>query len=137
LHCSRNLLAGVVEESLIQPLALGSSALRNEVRPFGIDVIVIDPGGIETEWAGIAADEVARYSGKSACAGLAAKFRKLQSGQRRLPPPRVISDLVVSALKAKRPRTRYHAGLLAGPMLFLRHHVSDRLFDRLITSAMR
>lgn len=107
-----------------------SGALRNEVRPFGIDVIVIEPGGIETEWAGIAADEAERYSGKSAYAGLAAKFRKLQSGQRRLPRPRVISDLVVSALKAKRPRTRYHAGLLAGPMLFLRHHLSDRLFDR-------
>ncbi|MGY3442886.1 SDR family NAD(P)-dependent oxidoreductase [Bradyrhizobium sp. USDA 4473] len=27
-----------------------SDSLRNEVRPFGVDVIVIEPGGIETEW---------------------------------------------------------------------------------------
>jgi NAD(P)-dependent dehydrogenase (short-subunit alcohol dehydrogenase family) len=113
-----------------------SDALRNEVRPFGIDVIVVEPGGIDSEWAGIAANEAARYSGESAYAGLTEKFRKLQSGQHKLPPPRVISDLIVRALNAKHPKTRYHAGLLAGPMLFMRRHLSDRLFDRLISVVM-
>src|SRR5262249_57338418 len=31
-----------------------SDCLRVEVAPFGIDVIVIEPGAIRTEWAGIA-----------------------------------------------------------------------------------
>lgn len=114
-----------------------SDALRNEVRPFGIDVIVIEPGGIETEWSGIAADEAERYSARGAYAGLTAKFRALLSGQRKAPPPGVISDLIVKALKARRPRTRYHGGMLAGPMLFLRRHLSDRMFDRLVMAALR
>ncbi len=114
-----------------------SDALRNEVRRFGIDVIVIEPGGIETEWGGIAATEAERYSGAGAYAPLVALFRKAVAGDRKMPPPGVITDLIVRALKAKRPRTRYHAGLMATPMLFLRRHLSDRMFDRMLMMALR
>ena len=114
-----------------------SDSLRNEVRAFGIDVIVIEPGAIESEWSGIAADEAAKYSGAGAYAGLVAKFRKRQSGDLKGPPPKVISDLIVKALKAKRPATRYHGGGFAGPLLFLRRRLSDRQFDRLIMASYR
>lgn len=114
-----------------------SDALRNEVRPFGIDVIVIEPGGIASEWSGIATQEAQKYSGNGAYAKLVQKFDALQKNQRNVPGPSVISDLVVKALKSKRPKARYHGGLLAGPLLFLRHHLSDRLFDWLIMSAFR
>jgi hypothetical protein len=40
-------------------------------------------------------------------------------------------------LKAERPRTRYHAGMMARPMLFLRRYLSDRKFDRMTMLAMR
>jgi NAD(P)-dependent dehydrogenase (short-subunit alcohol dehydrogenase family) len=114
-----------------------SDALRNEVRAFGIDVIVIEPGGIESEWSQIAANEAQRYSAAGAYAGLVAKFSMMQSRQRKLPGPETISDLVVKALKSRHPKPRYHGGFLAGPMLFLRHHLSDRLFDRVISLALR
>lgn len=114
-----------------------SDALRNEVRRFGIDVIVIEPGGVESEWSGIATGEAERHSGVGVYADMAEKFRRLQIGLRRMPPPRVVSDLIVKALKARRPKTRYHAGLMAGPMLFLRRHLSDRMFDRVIMSTLR
>ena len=48
-----------------------SDCLRVEVRPFGIDVIVIEPGAIQTEWAGIAADGLRQASGSGAYAALA------------------------------------------------------------------
>jgi NAD(P)-dependent dehydrogenase (short-subunit alcohol dehydrogenase family) len=114
-----------------------SDALRNEVRSFGIDVVVIEPGGIESEWSGIAAKEAQRYSADGAYARLVAKFIELQARQRKLQGPGVISDLVVKALKSRYPKPRYHGGFLARPMLFLRHHLSDRLFDRLISLALR
>ena len=40
-----------------------SDSLRNEVKPFGIDVIVIEPGGVESEWADIAIDNLKMNSG--------------------------------------------------------------------------
>src|ERR1700753_1767331 len=56
-----------------------SDALRNEVSRFGIDVLVSRPGGIETEWSGIAGDEAERYSGQGAYADLVARFRRTQA----------------------------------------------------------
>ncbi len=112
-----------------------SDALRNEVHQFGIDVIVIEPGGIESEWEGIARQEAERLSGEGPCREMVAKFRRLQG--RKAPPPSVISSLVAKALSAKRPATRYYGGLMAGPLLFLRRWLSDRMFDRLIVAAFK
>ncbi|MFM2087485.1 MAG: hypothetical protein RLZZ237_2354 [Pseudomonadota bacterium] len=113
-----------------------SDALRNEVRPFGIAVVVIEPGGVESEWAGIAAEQAGRYSADGAYAGLVQSFGKLQATARQA-PAKVISDLVVKALKAKQPKARYHGGFMAAPLLFLRWILSDRMFDRLISKAMQ
>ena len=114
-----------------------SDALRNEVRQFGIAVVVIEPGGIASEWSGIASEEALKHSSSGVYGRLARKFGEMQSSQGKLPPPRVISDLVVKALKARRPQARYHGGFLAGPMLLLRGLLSDRLFDSLISAAMK
>lgn len=114
-----------------------SDALRNEVRSFGIDVVVIEPGGIASEWSQIATQQGLHYSADGAYAKLASKFSELQGKLGKLPPPSVISDLIVIALKAKHPKPRYHGGFLAGPMLFLRRHLSDRMFDRLVWAALR
>lgn len=40
-----------------------SDCLRLETKPFGIDVVVIEPGGIATEWSGIAANHLEETSG--------------------------------------------------------------------------
>lgn len=39
-----------------------SDSLRNEVKQFGIDVIVIEPGGVKSEWANIAYDNLVKNS---------------------------------------------------------------------------
>jgi NAD(P)-dependent dehydrogenase (short-subunit alcohol dehydrogenase family) len=114
-----------------------SDALRNEVSGFGIDVIVVEPGGIESEWSSIACDEAERYSGRGVYAHFATKFRKLQARLGKSPPPSIISDLIVKALKVRRPATRYHGGRLASPLLFLRRVLTDRMLDTLILRAFR
>lgn len=111
--------------------------MRNEVRSFGIAVVVIEPGGIESEWAGIATQEAARHSGAGPYAPIVERMRKLQAGQKKMPPPEVISDLIVKALKARHPRPRYHGGFMATPMLLLKHYLSDRMFDRLVGLMLR
>jgi hypothetical protein len=47
-------------------------------------------------------------------------------------PPSVIAEVIVRAVAARRPKTRYAAGRLARLLLFMRRWLSDRAFDQLI-----
>jgi NAD(P)-dependent dehydrogenase (short-subunit alcohol dehydrogenase family) len=114
-----------------------SDTLRNEVRAFGIEVIVIEPGGVESEWNDIATKEAQRISGNGPYRALVESFVRVRSKMRQAPPPSVISDLLIEAVKSKRPQTRYVGGQMAKPLLFLRRWLPDRTFDRVIMSAFR
>ncbi|WP_246741429.1 oxidoreductase [Bradyrhizobium aeschynomenes] len=114
-----------------------SDALRMEVRPFGIDVIVIEPAGTESEWIPIAIAQAERYSSKGAYAKLVAALRTSSAWQRKMPPASSITKLVLKALKSRHPRTRYLGGGGAGPILFMRKFLPDRTFDRIIMSTLQ
>ncbi|HEY3752898.1 MAG TPA: oxidoreductase [Pseudonocardiaceae bacterium] len=118
-----------------------SDSLRVEVKPFGIKVVVIEPGAIKTEWSSIAAGSVLATSGETAYAGqaktIAAMLNSTESNPRRSSPPTVISKAIVRAVTARRPKTRYVVGLGAKPILFARRVLPDRTFDALITGFTR
>lgn len=113
-----------------------SDSLRNEVRPFGISVILIEPGAIDTEF-GLSMASLRQISGQGAYAPLVAAFERMIANVGTMSPPSVITDVVMKALKARRPRARYHGGRLSGLILFLRHWLPDGLFDRLVMSNFR
>lgn len=114
-----------------------TDCLRFETQPFGIDVVLIEPGGIETEWGGIALESAKERSGSTAYADLVAGFSKLYERVGKQAPPSVITDLVVRAIEAKRPKTRYTAGSLAHSTLFLRRILSDRAYDRILRMILK
>ena len=116
-----------------------SDCLRLEVERFGINVVVVEPGGIKTEWGTIAAEQLRKTSGSGAYAEEANKAanRMLHAYRGdRLSPPSLIADAILRAVAARKPRTRYAVGFGAQPMLILRRWLSDRMFDRLIKRAM-
>lgn len=114
-----------------------SDSLRMEVRRFGIDVIVIEPAGTDSEWFPLAVAELERHSAAGAYSSLVEAIQKSPSWKRKMPPAGVITDLVIKALKARTPRTRYHGAAGSGMILFLRHILSDRMYDRLVMSQFR
>ncbi|MDR1201410.1 MAG: SDR family NAD(P)-dependent oxidoreductase [Tannerellaceae bacterium] len=114
-----------------------SDSLRLEVRQFGIDVILIEPGGIKTEWGGIANDTMMKASGDSAYSHFAKAASKATSLEDKLPEPTVIAELIKKAIEAKKPKTRYVMGFMAKPILFVKKLLSDALFDKVILNQFK
>ena len=115
-----------------------SDCLRMEVKPFGINVVVIEPGGIRTEWPGIAAEKVRAVSGTGPYApqgNAVAQSLTSESTQRRSSPPELIAKTIAKAVTARRPKTRYAVGYGAKPIIFMHDVLPDRTFDALIRRA--
>ena len=112
-----------------------SDSLRMEVKPFGVDVIVIEPGGVKSEWGDIAIENLVRVSGNSAYKDMAeGAERSFRKTERNNSEPIVIARLIKKAIETSNPQTRYAGGSMAKPLLFLRSILSDKVFDRLIMS---
>ncbi|XAZ21722.1 oxidoreductase [Sinorhizobium sp. B11] len=116
-----------------------SDSLRLELEPFGIRVIVIEPGLIETGFGDAASRGILERSGTGPYGKLAQRVaasidRSYGRGQGT--DPKVIADVVSKALLSARPKTRYAAGKYARMMIWVRKWLGDRVFDRLIKSQM-
>jgi NAD(P)-dependent dehydrogenase (short-subunit alcohol dehydrogenase family) len=109
-----------------------SDSLRMELYPFGIDVVVIQPGATHSEWSQIAHDSLMKYSGDGPYGKTAtAHANMMEEGHKGSVPaqPSVVANTIVQAVQASKPKTRYVTGGLARTMLFLRRVLSDRGFD--------
>ena len=109
-----------------------SDALRWELKHFGIDVIIVEPGLIRTEFGDVMRGPMLEYSGDSAYGGIAKRMTERTTSHDRGSPPSVIADTVLKAVRARRPRTRYVSGRYARLALLLRSLSSDRMYDRLM-----
>lgn len=115
-----------------------SDSLRMELKQFGIDVVIIKPGAILTEWNSIAREKLMQVSGQTAYKDLAKKHvNMLASADKRGASPTVVAKTIVKSAIARRPKTRYATGGGAKLILFIRSILSDRMFDRMMLSMMR
>ena len=108
-----------------------SDGLRGELAPFGIQVVVIEPGFIITEFTDVAQaharDVIERDSPyKPFIDGFAVAYQNVRkmAGQ-----PDDIAILVVKALSLDRPRLRYAAPRHAKVAIFLKRFLPERLFE--------
>jgi NAD(P)-dependent dehydrogenase (short-subunit alcohol dehydrogenase family) len=116
-----------------------SDALRVELRPWGIEVAVIEPGAIRTEiWRRGEAEaesmlervpEEKRALYQPLIDGL---LRLSAQSQKRAIAPDRVAVRITHALTARRPRTRYVVGTDARVRIALHALLPDRAYDALV-----
>jgi NAD(P)-dependent dehydrogenase (short-subunit alcohol dehydrogenase family) len=111
---------------------------RQELRPWGIEVAIIEPGSIDTPIWGRGQDKAEEIEAKSPQTNLlygAAldKFRKVieDTAERGIPPEKV-AKAISHALESSRPKTRYLVGLDAQLQARIQPLIPTRLFDRIV-----
>ena len=115
-----------------------SDSLRMELKEFGIDVVIIKPGAILTEWNSIARENLFKTSGNTAYKALVQKhINMLTNADKGGSLPKVVAETILKAVKSKKPKTRYATGSGATVVLFMRRILSDRLFDKIMLSMMK
>ena len=124
-----------VYDSTKHALEAISDGMRGELAPFGIQVVVIEPGFILTEFLGVA-NEVSK-SVMEQDSPYAPFFEGLAAGHKRMRRmagrPEDIARLVLKALTAQRPRPRYAGPGHAHLFLALKRWLPERLFDYFAT----
>src|SRR5215204_1552954 len=117
-----------------------SDALRFEVRGFGVEVVVIEPGLILTEFGETAAGSMEVLDAGGPYAKFNADVAKVTAGAYSGPMarfgagPGAVAAKIAKALTAKRPATRYTVSPSATVMLGLRRMSTDRMWDRFVRS---
>jgi NAD(P)-dependent dehydrogenase (short-subunit alcohol dehydrogenase family) len=122
--------------------ALGDS-LRQELAPWGIKVVLIEPGSIDTPiWSRGEEDADKILAGASPrlnelYGAAIERYREVvrDTAERGIPPEKVAAK-IEHALDARRPRTRYLIGIDAQVMARLEPFLPTPVFDRLIAAAM-
>ena len=117
-----------------------SDCLRLELAAFNINVVVLEPGIIVTEFGEVMLENISKFSAKGAYAKLTEKLVQAtrsmyQSGKGS--KTSVISKTILEIIQAKRPKTRYRVGYFAKPMVWLRIFMGDKLFDKIVMSQVK
>lgn len=109
-----------------------SDCLRMELRPFGIDVVLVEPGPVRTEWNAIAAKSLADASKGTPYEKQARATRRalktMNSGVVAVPASRV-SDVIVRAAVDDNPRARYPVGRRAAAIMLAARWLPTRVTD--------
>lgn len=113
-----------------------SDALRFELRGFGIDVVVIEPGAIATHWvdtavAGLASRRAPEGPYAALDGAVAQRMRAAHRGLLGLAAgsPEAVARAIEAALGARRPRTRYVVPAASRLFVLAGRWLPDRLWD--------
>lgn len=115
-----------------------SDATRMEMRRYGIDVVIVEPGGVYSNWGRIAAQQLRQASSETVYeenAGRMANVFEMMYGRNPynlMTSAKVAAMHVCKAATSRHPKTRYAFGIGNASMRWLHTLLPDRWFDAII-----
>lgn len=117
-----------------------SDALRFEVRPFGVKVILVEPGTVLTPFGDTATSSISTGGPYAAFKeGLADTVKGAYEGTmaKMAIGPEKVAKVIEKAIASSRPRTRYAVGAPARMGIAMRRVTPDRVFDMVLRSQFK
>ena len=117
-----------------------SDAMRMELKPFGVDVVMIEPGAIKTDWGLIAAEHLRESSSGTAYEAEGTRWANAMRwgySSRYLSSPHVITRAICRAVNSRHPRPRYRTGRASHLLVFLHNVLPTRWWDALMRQGGR
>ena len=113
--------------------------MRFEVRPFGIDVVVIEPGAIRTAFEETSLGTMSPNGDSPYGEFNEVVAKRVQATYRgsMAAEPDVVAKVIEKAASAPRPKTRYVITAGARMLLMTRRVLPDRAFDALLRTQFR
>lgn len=112
-----------------------SDALRMEVKPFGIDVVKIEPGAIKTDWGLIAAENLRSSSEGTAYEATGNRWANSMTWyyhSNLLSSPSVVTRAISRAVNRRHPRVCYRVGLYSSSGVFFHHILPASWWDAMM-----
>lgn len=114
-----------------------SDCLRMEVKEFGIKVVVLEPGMINTGFNATVGQNFSYESKNGAYSRLVNGYIKaMENNPTPGSSPEVISRTVLKIINARNPKTRYLVGRGGKLLVGIRRIFGDRFFDRMMLMSM-
>ncbi|MBA2625280.1 MAG: SDR family NAD(P)-dependent oxidoreductase [Acidimicrobiia bacterium] len=116
-----------------------SDALRYETKGFGVHVVLVEPGPVNTEFGTTATASTADQPTDGPYAAFMQGVDALVARTYAKPPkgsarPEAIAEVIASAITSRRPKTRYLVGPTAKSIVTTHSLLSDRLWDRFLAT---
>lgn len=114
-----------------------SDCLRIELKPFGIKVVILEPGAIETQFGNVMLANFPKESKTGPYKKMVNAYLNMDMSSFKGSPPSVISETIQKIIESDNPKRRYPVGRMAKSMIFMRKWLGESFFERMMSRMIK
>ena len=121
--------------------SLGNS-LRQDLKPFGIYVSILEPSGVKTEWGAITADHLEEAGKGTAYEAISKQvadyYRQMYNGEpgMMMNTQENLAKLVKKIVEADKPKSRYQDSMTGKMIILMGRMMSDKFMDNMMMNTV-
>ncbi len=114
-----------------------SDCLRLELKQFGIKVVILEPGAIDTNFGEVFMEHFNKLPKNSAYKSLMDGYRNMDMSSMKASPSSLISETIQKIISSDKPKRRYLVGSMAKPTVYMRKWLGDAYLDNMMLKMVK